>query len=111
MNYTTKAVLSVDIVTFSKKPLEEQVRSTQALIQLLNLSIPKEENSEKRRIWSPAGDGGCITFWENTFAAITTAVTLGSIINQYNQYVEGGVDLKDLDDRLKDITLPKCKEE
>jgi class 3 adenylate cyclase len=108
--FNLKAVLTVDIVEFSKKSLKEQMGVTQALIELLRNAVPEEENHPSRRIWSPAGDGGCLTFLENTLAAIKTAVALGRLINRYNKYIKGEIACKDVDERIQDETkLPRSE--
>ncbi len=80
-----KPVLTVDIVDFSKKSGHEQMRAIRALIKMLNQAIPEDQNNSAARIWSPAGDGGSITFWEDIHAALKTAVSLGKLINEYNK--------------------------
>lgn len=79
-----KPVLTVDIVDFSLKSGREQMRAIRALIKMLNQAIPEDQNHAAARIWSPAGDGGSITFWEDIHAALKTAVSLGKLINEYN---------------------------
>ena len=102
--------MTVDIVEFSTRSLEEQVIATQALIELLRKAVPEEINNPNRRIWSPAGDGGCLTFWDSTSAAISTAVELGILVNRYNKYIQGKIDCKDVDERIHNDELPRSKE-
>jgi len=83
-----KPVLTVDIVEFSKRRSgDDQMTALRALIHLLDKAIPEGHNNQKMRLWSPAGDGGALTF-EDIHAAIETAVTLGQYIAQYNKGVK-----------------------
>lgn len=88
MALTIKPVLTVDIVEFSKRRSgDDQMIALQALIRLLDKAIPEGHNNQKMRLWSPAGDGGSLTF-EDIHAAVETAVTLGQYIAQYNKGVK-----------------------
>ena len=101
MALAIKPVMTVDIVEFSKRRSgDEQMTALQALITLLNKAIPKEHNNRKMRLWSPAGDGGSLTF-EDIHAAVDTAVTLAKCISQYNE----GVPFYDADEQ----ELPRDK--
>jgi CRP-like cAMP-binding protein len=102
MAFITKPVLTVDIVEFSKRSGRDQMIAIQALIQLLHKAIPEQQNHPSKRIWSPAGDGGALTFWEDIHVAIETAVALGKYIDQYNQ---GELILYDARNR----ELPRCE--
>lgn len=85
MGFITKPVLTVDIVNYSLMNNTTQIQSFRMLVRMLNQAIPKEHNLSGRRIWSPAGDGGSLTFWDDIHAALQTAVALGQIINEYNK--------------------------
>lgn len=111
MAFNVRPVLTVDIVGFSTRPSTEQMLAIQALIQLLRVSIPEDDNHLHKRIWSPAGDGGSITFLENIHAAIDTAIALGDCINKYNQYCQGVLKKPEaIDPRLGDVELPRMHE-
>jgi len=103
MAFITKPVLTVDIVEFSKRSGRDQMAAVQSLIQLLHKAIPEKQNHPSKRVWSPAGDGGALTFWEDTRAAVETAVALGKYINQYNR---GELKLYDVHNK----ELPRGKE-
>jgi class 3 adenylate cyclase len=85
MAFITKPVLTVDIVEFSKRPGREQMIAIQVLIQLLRKAVPEDQNHPSKRIWSPAGDGGSLTFWDDLRAPVETAVALGKYLDQYNR--------------------------
>ncbi len=88
MTLVIKPVLTVDIVEFSKRRSgDDQMTALRALIKLLDEAIPEGHNNQKMRLWSPAGDGGSLTF-EDIHAAVETAVTLGQYIAQYNKGVK-----------------------
>ncbi len=84
MAFITKPVLAVDIVDFSLRSGAEQMEIIKDLIEMLHQAIPEDQNSSSARIWSPGGDGGCITFWENIHAPLDTAISLAKLIAQYN---------------------------
>jgi len=83
---TAKPVLTVDIVNFSTRTVEEQAEAVQALIGILGQAIPSEYNHPSARIWSPAGDGGAITFWETDIRTpLETAINIGGLVKKYNE--------------------------
>lgn len=84
MAFIPKPVLTVDIVDFSLRFGEEQMEAVRVFIQMLHQAIPERHNHPSARIWSPAGDGGSITFWHSIQAALETAIALGRLANQYN---------------------------
>ncbi len=84
MEFMVKPVLTVDIVEFSQREGPEQMEAIQALIQMLDMAIPKKHNHPAGRVWSPAGDGGAITFWDAIHPTVDTAIALGRFVNQYN---------------------------
>ncbi len=88
MNFIPKPVLTVDIVDFSLMTNPDQMTAIHELIGMLNQAIPGEHNRPEMRIWSPAGDGGSITFWEDIQVAVDTALALMSFISQRNQSVD-----------------------
>lgn len=93
----TGHVLTVDIVDFSlRKSSDEQRQVIQDFIVLLKAAIPPQHNSEKERIWSPAGDGGSLTFINSFRAPIATVVELFALLEQYNNgnLAGGKLDLK-----------------
>lgn len=85
MSFIPKPVLTIDIVDFSLRSVQEQMEAVQALIKMLGMAIPLEWNKETERIWSPSGDGGSLTFWNSIHAAAETAINLGRLINEYNE--------------------------
>ncbi len=82
--FSPKGVLTVDIVDFSLMRNQEQLEAIQSLIVMLQGAVPEPENKPERRLWSPGGDGGSLTF-EDLFAALETAKTLAKIIDDYNR--------------------------
>jgi class 3 adenylate cyclase/CRP-like cAMP-binding protein len=80
---STKAVLYVDIVDFSLRQSSEQVDAVMALIEMLHLAIPKGKDNPAHRLWSPAGDGGCLTF-SSPELALETVGALARSVSQYN---------------------------
>lgn len=85
MAFTSKPVLTVDIVDFSTMPSKDQLTIIKVLIWILNEAIPKQHNQPDKRIWSPAGDGGALTFWEDINTATETAIGIMKLLNLYNQ--------------------------
>ncbi len=86
MGLLVRAVLTLDVVNFSMiKPDQKQLEVIQALIQMLRDAIPKEYNHPNAWIWSPAGDGGSLTFLEDNNAALETAIALGKLVKAYNK--------------------------
>jgi CRP-like cAMP-binding protein len=88
MNFIPKPVLTVDIVDFSLMANPNQMMAIKELIGMLNQAIPSEHNRPEMRIWSPAGDGGALTFWEDIQVAVDTALALMNFVNQRNQSLE-----------------------
>jgi hypothetical protein len=94
---TAKPILTVDIVNFSIRGVEEQAEAVQALISILDKAIPQAYNHPSARIWSPAGDGGAITFWDTDIrTALDTAISVGKFVREYNEGVF-------FDDKSKDV--------
>jgi hypothetical protein len=87
MDFIPKPVLTIDIVNYSLMSNTDQYQSFRTLIELLSQAIPREHNQRARRIWSPAGDGGSLTFWDDITAALQTAVALGRLFKDRNQYL------------------------
>jgi CRP-like cAMP-binding protein len=85
MEFIPKPVLTMDIVNYSLMSNTEQYQAFRNLIEMLAQAIPREHNKPGRRIWSPAGDGGSLTFWDDINAALHTAVNLGKLINAHNK--------------------------
>ena len=86
MGFTNMAVLTMDVVGFSEiKPDYKQLEVIQALIAMLREAIPKEHNHPNALIWSPAGDGGSLTFLNDNSAALDTAIALGRLVIEYNK--------------------------
>jgi hypothetical protein len=86
MGLLVRAVLTLDVVNFSLiRPDQKQLEVVQALIQMLRDAIPKEYNHPNAWIWSPAGDGGSLTFLEDNNAALETAIALGKLVKAYNR--------------------------
>ncbi len=81
----TQPVLTVDIVDFSIRSVQSQTAAVQELIRMLGEAIPEEHNNKEARMWSPAGDGGSITFWKSILPAIHTAIRLAQLAEEYNQ--------------------------
>ncbi len=84
-DFMTRAVLTLDIVDFSLMESQEQIKAIRALIKMLHQAIPENQDQPSARIWSPSGDGGSLTFWNNIYAALDTAVALSKILNAYNK--------------------------
>ena len=102
VKFTSKPVLTIDIVEFSELSQTEQVIATQVLFELLRRAFPVDENNDDRRVWSPAGDGGCLTFWYDNVLPITMAVTLGKLVKKYNRYINGKIKSEDVDSGIQD---------
>ncbi len=107
MDFIPKPVLTMDIVNYSLMSNTDQYESFRQLISLLAQAIPREHNKPGRRIWSPAGDGGALTFWDDISAALDTAVSLGKLINEYNKSL---LDNKQLRQRIGLHSGPVIKE-
>jgi len=88
-DFSPKGVLTVDIVGFSLFTDIEQLRVIHKFIELLHLAIPKTEDHPNRRVWSPSGDGGVITFWENIYATYATAIELAKRVAEHNGNPQG----------------------
>jgi len=88
MHFIPKPVLTVDIVDFSLMSNQAQMTAIKDLIWILNRAIPSEHNRPEMRIWSPAGDGGALTFWEDIQAAVDTALALATFVRQRNESSE-----------------------
>jgi class 3 adenylate cyclase len=56
------AVLGVDMVAFSILPDDDQLRAVRCLVQWIHGALEYYEVSEQDYHWSPAGDGGYLTF-------------------------------------------------
>jgi class 3 adenylate cyclase len=82
--FSPKGVLTVDIIDFSLMKNQDQLGAILKLIEFLQSAVPEKENHPSRRVWSPAGDGGSMTF-EDIYAALETAKRLAKLINQHNQ--------------------------
>lgn len=85
MDFIPKPVLTLDVVNYSLMSNIEQYQSFRTLVALLGQAIPPEHNKPGRRIWSPAGDGGSLTFWEDLNAPLETAINLGKLLGKANQ--------------------------
>lgn len=85
---TSKAVLTVDIVDFSLMKSDKQIKVIREFIKILQEVTRQDPNNRAGRIWSPAGDGGAITFWNDNLAALETAILLDKTIKAYNQTAE-----------------------
>ena len=80
-----KPVLTIDITDFSTRSNLEQVDAVKALIKIIQTSIPPEYDHPAARVWSPAGDGGSITFWDASIeAALVTAIEIANQARMYN---------------------------
>lgn len=84
-DFVSTAILMVDIVRFSLRTGDAQATAIRILILMLGLAIPRAHNDESGRIWSPAGDGGALTFWRSIRAAFDTAFELTRLVNLYNR--------------------------
>lgn len=79
-------VLTVDIVDFSlREDAEAQTTLVQHFIQLLHQAIPEGLDNAEQRVWSPAGDGGSVTFLNSVKAPLDTAVNLARLVGPYNE--------------------------
>lgn len=85
MDFLTRPVLTVDIVDFSLMNNVQQINAIKKLVELIRLALPPNENHPARRLWSPGGDGGSMTFLEDSQAAIATAISLAKLIAQHNR--------------------------
>jgi class 3 adenylate cyclase/CRP-like cAMP-binding protein len=84
MEFMVKAVLTFDIVDFSTKTPPEQMNAVEAFIEILRKAIPEEHNDDNGRVWSPAGDGGSVTFLKTIEPAVDTALSLGKLVHEFN---------------------------
>ncbi len=80
-----KPILTFDIVGFSLMSGQDQMVAVRVLIQLLRRAIPPQHNHPMKRIWSPGGDGGSLTFLDDIFVALKTAVELAKLVDLYNK--------------------------
>ncbi|MEI7769443.1 MAG: cyclic nucleotide-binding domain-containing protein [Chloroflexales bacterium] len=79
-------VLTVDIVDFSlREDAESQTSLVQHFIQLLHKAIPEGLDNARDRVWSPAGDGGSLTFPKLVTAPLETAINLARLVGMYNE--------------------------
>jgi CRP-like cAMP-binding protein len=86
MAFIVRPVLTVDIVDFSLRSGEEQMKAVRALKDMLGEALPEDhKNDLTAYLWSPAGDGGSITFMKDIHAALSTAVSLGKLIEAYDR--------------------------
>jgi hypothetical protein len=85
MAFSVRSVLTVDIVDFSLKSGKEQMKAIKALIRMLGQAIPEDQRGPGAYLWSPAGDGGSITFLDDIRAALPTAISLGKLVAEYNK--------------------------
>lgn len=69
------AVLGMDIVAFSLMPEQEQIETVRAVYRWISESLANHSLSEDVYCWSPAGDGGYLTF--RTAAACRKAIDVG----------------------------------
>ncbi|NTU82960.1 MAG: adenylate/guanylate cyclase domain-containing protein [Chloroflexales bacterium] len=82
----TAHVLTVDIVDFSlREDAEAQTSLVQHFIQLLHQAIPEGVDNSVDRVWSPAGDGGSLTFPKSVTAPLDTAINLARLTGDYNE--------------------------
>ena len=58
----THAILGMDMVSFSTLSDDDQLRAIEALIHWVKSALAFHGLTEKDYCWSPAGDGGYITF-------------------------------------------------
>ena len=86
-NFMIRPILVVDIVGFSQKRDRDQIAAIRALIQMLGESVPAEFNDDQGRIWSPAGDGGILTFLGPVWVAVETALSLAGAVKEFNSKV------------------------
>ncbi|MGQ0604698.1 MAG: cyclic nucleotide-binding domain-containing protein, partial [Anaerolineales bacterium] len=85
MKFNTRPVLTLDIVDFSEMSTDAQIAAIRLLIQWLHEAIPPEHNNELSRLWSPAGDGGSITFLTDIKPSWKTAIALNQLVKEHNQ--------------------------
>lgn len=76
------AVLGLDIVAFSILPEDDQISAIQNIFRWITESLANHSISNKAYRWSPAGDGGYLTFITATVCrkAIDVAFTLAEKI-------------------------------
>lgn len=88
----TAHVLTVDIVDFSlREDAEAQTSLIQHFIQMLHQAIPEGLDNSTDRVWSPAGDGGSLTFLKSVTAPLDTAIRLSRLALSYNQGLMNGL--------------------
>ena len=56
------AVLGLDVVAFSVMPEREQIDAVQNIYRWISESLANHSLEEEVYCWSPAGDGGYLTF-------------------------------------------------
>ncbi|MEA3352011.1 MAG: adenylate/guanylate cyclase domain-containing protein, partial [Chloroflexota bacterium] len=84
MDLEAKPILTIDIVKFSLiEPDSEKIRVIQNFIDMLQKAIPEGRNNYQDRMWSPAGDGGALTF-SDIPTALETALNFGKLNNLHN---------------------------
>ncbi len=92
------AVLGLDIVAFSLMPEGEQIETVRNLYRWISESLANHSLTEEHYRWSPAGDGGYLTFRSATACrkAIDVAFTLAEKIAHPDWKPEGGrrIDLR-----------------
>ncbi len=112
---SVKSILTVDIAGYSLLPSEtEMFYLFETLCDLLHQAMPEGIDYDERRIWSPGGDGGSLTF-SGISGAYQTAINLGKLAKDYNQkkpgdkprlrlkmglHADSVIDGRDFDDRL-----------
>ena len=80
-----KPILTIDVVNYSTRSSHEQVSLYKALVAIVQKSLPEEAKHPSKRIWSPSGDGGSLTFINTSFdAALMTAIYIARHIKDYN---------------------------
>ncbi|HEX3052962.1 MAG TPA: hypothetical protein VHP83_20045 [Aggregatilineaceae bacterium] len=112
---SVKSILTVDIAGYSLLPSEtEMFYLFETLCNLLHQAMPEGIDYDEKRIWSPGGDGGSLTFSGIT-DAYKTAINLGKLTKDYNQnkpsdkprlrlkmglHADSVIDGRDFDERL-----------
>lgn len=77
-------VLTLDIVLFSQRNTITQIKIIMELISILDRVLSRKKS---KILWSPAGDGGSITFLGGQHEAIDAALSIAKCMKEHNQSV------------------------
>lgn len=84
MAFSTTAMLSLDISNFSEIKEDAQIDVIQKLIEFLKVATTDENVNPSDWLWSPAGDGGTLTVFNNNIFPLEIAKKLAKLIRDHN---------------------------